>query len=70
MPRRIDHKKHQWSHSLRTAAAHAGTSSTDLLRLWQGDLVEPLLALLPLKAIATVPAVSRRFATSSGGRTV
>ena len=42
-------------------AAHAGsTSSTDLLRLWQGDLVEPLLALLPLKAIATVPAVSRR----------
>ena len=45
----------------RTAAAHAGTSSTDLLRLWQGDLVEPLLALLPLKAIATVPAVSRRF---------
>ena len=48
----------------RTAAAHAGTSSTsstDLLRLWQGDLVEPLLALLPLKAIATVPTVSRRF---------
>ena len=45
----------------RTAAAHAGTSSTDLLRLWQGDLVEPLLALLPLKAIASVPAVSRRF---------
>lgn len=46
----------------RTAAAHAGTSSsTDLLRLWQGDLVEPLLALLPLKAIATVPAVSRRY---------
>ena len=42
-------------------AAHAGTSSTDLLRLWQGDLVEPLLALLPLKAIASVPAVSRRF---------
>ena len=48
----------------RTAAAQAGTSgtsSTDLLRLWQGDLVEPLLALLPLKAIASVPAVSRRF---------
>jgi hypothetical protein len=45
----------------RTAAAHAGTSSTDLLRLWQGDLLEPLLALLPLNAIATVPAVSRRF---------
>ena len=42
-------------------AAHAGSSSTDLLRLWQGDLVEPLLALLPLKAIASVPAVSRRF---------
>lgn len=45
----------------RTAVAVTGTSSTDLLRLWQGDLVEPLLALLPLKAIATVPAVSRRF---------
>ena len=45
----------------RAAAAQAGSSSTDLLRLWQGDLVEPLLALLPLKAIATVPAVSRRF---------
>ena len=48
----------------RTAAAQAGassTSSTDLLRLWQGDLVEPLLAFLPLKAIASVPAVSRRF---------
>ena len=46
----------------RTAAAQAGSnSSTDLLRLWQGDLVEPLLALLPLKAIASVPAVSRRF---------
>ena len=42
-------------------AAQAGTSSTDLLRLWQGDLVEPLIALLPLKAIASVPAVSRRF---------
>jgi len=42
-------------------AAQAGTSRTDLLRLWQGDLVEPLLALLPLKAIATVPTVSRRF---------
>ena len=45
----------------RTAVAAAGTSSTDLLRLWQGDLVEPLLAFLPLKAIATVPAVARRF---------
>ena len=44
--------------SKRTAAAHAGTSSTDLLRLWQGDLVEPLLALLPLNAIATVPGVA------------
>ena len=45
----------------RAAVAAAGTSSTDLLRLWQGDLVEPLLAFLPLKAIATVPVVSRRF---------
>ena len=45
----------------RTAVAAAGTSSTDLLRLWQGDLVEPLLAFLPLKAIATVPMVSRRL---------
>ena len=45
----------------RAAVAAAGTSSTDLLRLWQGDLVEPLLAFLPLKAIATVPAVSRRY---------
>ena len=45
----------------RTAVAAAGTSSTDLLRLWQGDLVEPLLAFLPLKAIATVPVVSRRL---------
>ena len=42
-------------------AAQAGSSSTDLLRLWQGDLVEPLLAFLRIKAIATVPAVSRRF---------